>query len=156
MGERPSPSPVALHRLNDARRAAVLALRVTETQAAFVTGVAAALEEAAAMPECQPRAVCGHDGHVAGFVMFALDRNERAPWIYRILIDRGLQGRGLGRAALDATLAEIAATWPLQPRVYLGVRPENTAAVAFYTRCGFAPDGRCIGGEQVLRRSLPR
>lgn len=147
-------SAVTLHRVDDLCRPALLRLRVTEAQAGFVTGVAIALEEAAAMPECQPRAVCTADGAVAGFLMYALDRNERAPWIYRILIDRGLQGRGLGRSALAAAVAEIRRTWPLHPRVYLGVHPANAGAAAFYTACGFRPDGRTIGGETVLCRPL--
>ncbi|SOE01328.1 GNAT family N-acetyltransferase [Caenispirillum bisanense] len=146
---------VTLHRVDDTCRADVLGLRVTAGQDGFVTGVAAALEEAAAVPECVPRAVRDGAGRVVGFVMYALDRNEHAPWIYRILVDAAWQGRGFGRAAMEAAVAEIAAAWPLQPRVYLGVRPDNTGAVAFYGACGFRPNGRTIGGERVLWRSLP-
>lgn len=146
---------VTLHRVDDACRADLLGLRVTAAQAGFVTGVAAALEEAAVLPECVPRAVRDGTGRVVGFVMYALDRNEAAPWIYRILVDGAHQGRGLGRAAMEAAVAEIGAAWPLQPRVYLGVRPDNAGAVAFYGACGFRPNGRTIGGERVLWRSLP-
>ncbi|GAA0594539.1 GNAT family N-acetyltransferase [Caenispirillum bisanense] len=148
---------VSLHTVTECRRDALLALRVRPEQQAFVTGVAAALEEAAAMPECQARAVVeAAGGQVVGFLMYALDRNERAPWIYRVLIDAAAQGRGLGRAALEAAAAEMATAWPLHPRVFLGVRPDNAGAVAFYHRCGFRPAGRVIGGEQVLWRSLRR
>lgn len=145
---------VTLHRVDDACHAALLTLQVSDAQSAIVTGVAAALEEAAAMPECQPRAVRDCRGEMVGFLMYALDRNDRAPWIYRILVDRAHQGRGLGRAALETAIAEIRLAWPLHPRVYLAVRPENGGASAFYAACGFRPDGRVIGGQRVLWRSL--
>ncbi|WP_404378759.1 GNAT family N-acetyltransferase [Caenispirillum salinarum] len=152
-----TPPPVCLRAVEDVGRAALLAVRVAPHQARFVPDVAATLDEAAAMPEVHLRAVCLADREppaVVGLLMYALDRDDRAPWIYRLLIDHDSQGRGLGGAALEAAVAELARAYPLRPAVYIGVRPENTDARTLYARHGFQPDGREIGGEIVLRRVM--
>lgn len=148
----PRPA-VVLRAVDDVDRAALLEVRVAPHQARFVSDVAATLEEAAAMPEAHLRAVCG-GGDVVGLVMYGLDRDEREPWIYRFLIDHRRQGRGLGGAALEAAVRELARAFPLRRTVFIGVRPENTEARALYERHGFTPDGRESGGEIVLRRPL--
>lgn len=86
---------VVLRSVSDVDRAALLDLRVAPHQACFVSDSAATLDEAAAMPEAYVRAVCVSEEAV-GLVMYGLDREEKAPWIYRFLIDQRHQGRGLG------------------------------------------------------------
>ncbi|EKV30740.1 acetyltransferase, GNAT family [Caenispirillum salinarum AK4] len=150
-----TPGPVCLRAVEDVGRAALLAVRVAPHQARFVPDVAATLDEAAAMPEVHLRAVCLANREppvVVGLLMYALDRDDRAPWIYRLLIDRDHQGKGLGGEALEAAVAELARAYPLRPAVYIGVRPENAEARALYARHGFEPDGRRVDGDIVLRR----
>lgn len=144
---------VVLRSVSDVDRAALLDLRVAPHQACFVSDSAATLDEAAAMPEAYVRAVCVSEEAV-GLVMYGLDREEKAPWIYRFLIDQRHQGRGLGGAALEATVHEVALVFPLRRAVFIGVRPENTDARMLYERHGFKPDGRTFGREIVLCRPL--
>ncbi|BBK40661.1 spermidine acetyltransferase [Allostella vacuolata] len=131
----------------------VLALRTARDQRRFVADNATSLALAYALPECVPRAVRSAPGLV-GFVMWALDRDDSCPWIYRLMIDRRRQGRGYGRATVQAALAAIAASWPDRPRVRIGVHPENADAINLYRSTGFVDRGM-LGREILMERLLP-
>lgn len=75
--------------------------------------------------------------------------------LWRLMIDARFQGRGLGRAALDAVLA-LLRTRPCGPAdtVWLSYEPENAAARALYHRAGFRENGARCGGEIVAVRAL--
>ncbi|BBK33661.1 diamine N-acetyltransferase [Stella humosa] len=131
----------------------VLALRTARDQRRFVADNATSLALAYALPECVPRAVrCGPA--LVGFVMWALDRDDSCPWIYRLMIDRRRQGRGYGRAAVLAALAAIRASWPTRGTVRIGVHPENAGAITLYRSTGFVERGM-IGREILMERALP-
>mgnify|MGYP000945589085 CR=1 FL=1 len=92
------------------------------------------------------------DGEPVGFVMYCLDHDDGAYWLYRLMIDQHHQGRGYGRQAMGLVLAEIRRRQPTG-KVYLGVEPENQEAGALYQSLGFVPDGRVEGGETILELS---
>ena len=60
------------------------------------------------------------------------------------------QGRGQGRALMDALLAALVAQG--SPGVHLGVNPANTKAIGFYRRLGFVELGS--GGAVMMARRL--
>lgn len=130
----------------------VLALHTARDQRRFVADNAASLALAYALPECVPRAV-RHGSVLAGFVMWALDREDHCPWIYRLMIDRRRQGRGCGRAALAAAVAAIRASWPAAPLLRIGVHPENVVAITLYRSAGFVERGM-MGREILLELPL--
>jgi diamine N-acetyltransferase len=131
---------------------AVLALRTSADQRRFVADNAISLALAYAQPECVPRAVRVGPGLV-GFVMWALDREDHCPWIYRLMIDRRRQGRGYGRATLAAATERIRASWPTERRLRLGVHPENVAAITLYRSAGFVERGM-MGNEILMELPL--
>ena len=57
-----------------------------------------------------------------------------------VYVSKGAQGRGIGRALLEALIAasEKNGVWTLQASIF----PENTASVQLHLRCGFREVGR--------------
>jgi ribosomal protein S18 acetylase RimI-like enzyme len=81
-------------------------------------------------------------GRVAGFVMAGAARDEDAAGlgeVQAIYLDPAARGRGLGRALMDAALAELAGAG--LTTVVLWVLTANAAARRFYERAGFRLDG---------------
>lgn len=80
------------------------------------------------------------DGAVVGHVMWAYDKNDGTHWIGGMLIDAVEQGRGVGRAALQATIRLLSGL-PDAREIRLSYHPDNTAAARLYTEAGFRPTG---------------
>jgi ribosomal protein S18 acetylase RimI-like enzyme len=81
-------------------------------------------------------------GRVAGFVMAGAARDDDAAGlgeIQAIYLDPAARGRDLGRALMDAALAELAGAG--LTTVVLWVLTANAAARRFYERAGFRLDG---------------
>lgn len=70
--------------------------------------------------------------------------------IWRLMVDKRFQGRGLGKQTLDAALALIR-TFPFGPaeKVWLSYEPENTRARDIYRKFGFIENGELCGNEIV-------
>ncbi len=128
-------------------------LSVSEAQREYVTSNVYSLAQAYAMPECRPLAI--YEGmEPVGFCMYALDQDDGEYWIYRFMIDQRFQRRGYGRQALRLLVDHIRAEAPDRRVLYLSYEPDNAAALALYSSFGFAPDGRVVDGEIVLRLEL--
>lgn len=133
--------PVTAH-----NRAAIAALKVDHAQAHFVAGNADSLAEAETDPGASPRAIMAGDTLV-GFLMYdASDRNDVR--LYRFMIDAAHQGRGYGRAGLEAFLAEIAALGDAR-RISICYEPENEPARNLYAKAGFIEEGLDEDGEMI-------
>jgi diamine N-acetyltransferase len=127
-------------------RAAVAALKVDDAQAHFVAGNADSLAEAETDPGASPRMILVGDTLV-GFLMYdASDRNDVR--LYRFMIDASQQGRGYGRAGLQAFLAEIAALGDVT-RISICYEPENEPARSLYAKAGFVEEGLDEDGEMI-------
>ncbi|WP_313409440.1 GNAT family N-acetyltransferase [Aeromicrobium sp.] len=102
-------------------------------------------------------AVQADDGEVVGHVMWAVDPDDASHWIGGLVIDVQHQGKGLGRAAVDALLR----LWEREPdlsgtpyrEAALSVAPENEAALRVYRSVGFVESGEVEDDEIVLRRA---
>ena len=70
--------------------------------------------------------------------------------ICRIMIDKRYQGRGYGRAAMQAAL-DFIRTWPCGVAEYceISYEPDNTVAKALYASFGFVENGELDGDETV-------
>lgn len=75
-----------------------------------------------------------------------------AAYLWRLMIGAEHQGRGFGRAALNAA-AKQARDRGL-PKVSLTVVDSPISAVAFYEKAGFQRTGRIVDGEVELLRHL--
>ena len=71
-----------------------------------------------------------------------LDDNDRAPAynIFRFMVDRRHQGRGIGYTAMQCVLEEIRAQGPFE-RIAICYLPSNQIARDFYGSLGFRETG---------------
>lgn len=94
------------------------------------------------------------DGEAAGFLMYADAVNEGTPlpYLWRFLVDRRQQGRGIGARALDAWIEDLRDAG--HSTVETSWVPGPGGPEAFYLRAGFMPTGEVDDGEAVGRRSI--
>lgn len=153
------PADVHLREITEDNRAAVCALRVKRGQRDFVASVTSSLADAAAEPEANPwyRAVyCGEQP--VGFVMLAWNAPARTPgapgryFLWRFLIDRRYQRRGIGQAALQQIIDLVRADGARE--LFTSYEPGDGDPWPFYQRFGFAPTGEIDDDEIVLRLAL--
>ena len=90
------------------------------------------------------------DGHVVGWAALSPASSRRC---YAgvaensVYVAREVQGRGIGRALLDALIkgGRLAGLWTIQTSIF----PENRASLALHERCGF----RVVGvRERIAKR----
>lgn len=91
------------------------------------------------------------DGLVVGFVMWAFDEDEGSHWIGGLVVDAAHQGRGIGRAAVQALLAKFG-SFDDHREAALSYGPTNTVARDLYRSLGFVETGEEDDGELVARR----
>lgn len=94
------------------------------------------------------------DGELVGFVMVAEPHpSEPYPYLWRLVVDRRHQLRGIGRRAVLAVVAHWRAAGETQLAVsYVPDVPGNPSG--FYARLGFVPTGRIDDGEIVAMLDL--
>jgi diamine N-acetyltransferase len=145
---------------------AVMALRRGPGRDRYIGRMISHFEDAARYPEACPRMWSVHDvpsGTLVGFVMIsdnipqdvlAANPDMVGPYfLWRLLIDVHHQGKGYGRATIDAVVAYIR-TRPNPEALYVSsVEGENTP-MRFYQHYGFVLTGRVADDEQVLRLDL--
>ena len=107
-------------------------------------------------------------GLPVGFLMLSYDwrdEEEKPPavsagnyCIWRFMIDRHSQGRGLGRQALAAALDYMEESRPCgdAEACWLSYEPENTVARALYYAAGFRENGEKCGDETVAVRKFSK
>ena len=105
------------------------------------------------------------NGKMVGFVMYgyfppedgedSYSTDEHIYYVWRLLIDKDHQGRGIGRETLKQVMEEI----KLKPYgeanyCYSSYEPTNIASKTTFASYGFEEDGRVLGGETVARYKL--
>ena len=145
---------------------AVMALRRGPGRDRYIGRMISHFEDAARYPEACPRMWSVHDvpsGTLVGFVMISdnipqdvLDANDDivGPYfLWRLLIDVHHQGRGYGRATIDAVV-DYLRTRPGADALYVSSVPGENTPMTFYLHYGFEMTDRVADGEQVLRLAL--
>lgn len=148
-----SASNVRLEPVTADNRDAVLALALPAEQQDFVATNKESLKEAKRDRDARPRAVTAGE-RVVGFLMYDAPADDDEAVIYRFMIDQSEQGRGYGRAALQAVLAEIGALRHVRS-ITVCFMPDNEAAARLYHRAGFVDEGLDEDGEMISRLTLP-
>ena len=96
------------------------------------------------------------DDRVIGFTMFAFDLAASDPddryWLWRFMIDRELQGKGYGSAALEMIIAYFKRHGA--NHILLSTKETNTAALSLYHKYLFTETGEMNEDETVLRLTL--
>ncbi|WP_433296471.1 GNAT family N-acetyltransferase [Pseudonocardia sp. CA-142604] len=144
---------VHLREITDENRDAVCALRVRKHQRKFVASVSCSLEDAADEPEENPwyRAVYSGEEPV-GFVMVSLPDSDGRFYLWRLLIDKRHQGRGIGREVLAQIVDTVRSEGGSE--LFTSYEPGKGAPGPFYRKFGFEPTGEIDDGEIVLKLSL--
>lgn len=130
---------------------ACIDLEVMPGQEHFVASNVYSLAQAGVQPECVPRAVYCDDTMI-GFLMYEFDPANGDWWIFRLMIDRRYQGRGLGRATLLEAIRYLRLQRP-DAGVSITLHPDNEQARHLYLSVGFEETGTRVADEDVL--SLP-
>ena len=117
---------------------AVIALELPTSQRGYVADNLYSIAESSFHPTYQPRAIyCS--GEVVGFLMYESFHHEgRLPAynIFRLMVDRRHQGRGIGHRAMQCLLDEIRARGPFE-RIAICYVSTNQVARDFYASFGF-------------------
>lgn len=141
-----------LKTIDKTNRKAVEALTVAEDQEQYIASNRESLktaEEEKAV--ARPFAICA-DGEIVGFTMFAFDLDDEDTedryWLWRLMIDKNLQSRGYGSAALHKIIDYFNANGA--GYIKLSTKPTNRGALSLYHRFGFRENGEMNGEEIVL------
>lgn len=95
------------------------------------------------------------DGEPAGFVMYAdVTDHHPVPYLWRLLIDRRHQHRGIGARAVDILIARLHAAG--HPALLTSWVEGPGGPEPFYLRRGFERTGRIVDGEIEGRVSCSR
>ena len=98
------------------------------------------------------------DNRMVGFTMFAFDEDYEDPddryWLWRFMIDKDLQGRGYGRAALKAIIDYFDDQGV--GYIKLSTKESNISAISLYHKFGFRENGEMNDGEVVFQLDLGR
>ena len=102
-------------------------------------------------------AVLDDGGTTVGHVMWGVDPDDDSHWIGGLVIDAEQQGKGLGRATVEALLAlwesqEPSLSGTAYQQAALSVSPDNETALRLYRSLGFVETGEVADDEVVLRR----
>ena len=137
---------------------AVIGLAVAESQRGFVAPNAVSLSQALFAPEAWYRAIYFAE-NLAGFVMLE-DESLRTPpppepkvGLWRFMIDKEYQGRGIGSAALLKTVDHVRKKG-LFKELTLSYVPGPGCPEPFYLALGFRHTGRIESKEVVLELPL--
>jgi RimJ/RimL family protein N-acetyltransferase len=151
--QRHRPTQVELAELTPANVGAIGALATHWSQRRFVSPMArsfadiVATEHDEAVEPCVPwyRAVVA-DGDIAGFVMMIEPAPTHPdPYLWRLLIDRRHQRRGIGTRVLGLVTARYRERGDQALRVQYGQGRGNPSPL--YRSYGFVPTGRIVDGE---------
>lgn len=157
---RTTPEQVRLVELTDENFKGYYSLRTHRSQERFVAPMAQSFANAL-FPEPEDgypvvpvlRGIEA-DGEPAGFLMYAdaVNAGTPDPYLWRYLIDRRHQGRGIGARALDLWLEDLRSAG--HTAVVTSWVPGPGGPEPFYLKAGFAPTGELEDDEVVARRAL--
>lgn len=154
------PATVQLTEVTPYNFKEVYALQTHKSQESFVAPMPRSLAQALIAPMDGPgtpqtawmRAIEA-DGDVAGFVMLALvDGEDEGPFLWRLLMDRLHQRRGIAGRALDMVEDELRGMG--ETKLVTSWIPGRGSPEPFYRARGFEPTGELEGDEVVALKAL--
>lgn len=134
----------------------VIGLELEEDQEKNLPSNLYSIAESTLSPLFHPRAIL-LDGEVVGFVMYqfgdvgAFDEGECTIW--RFMVDRRHQNKGIGQAAMPVVLEEIK-SHGLCDLIDIYYDPKNVAAEKVYSRYGFKPTGHRDDGDIIAELKI--
>ncbi|MEQ6354808.1 GNAT family N-acetyltransferase [Lysinibacillus sp. M3] len=128
-------------------------LEISKEQRNYIEPNAISIVQAKFEPTLKPYVIYFEE-NVVGFLMFNSVKEELdGYWIYRIMIDKHFQGKGIGKAATKLMISKIAKL-PNAQKVIVGYHPENKGAHNLYSSLGFKDYGDRFGKEMAVIKYL--
>ncbi|MBY0595014.1 GNAT family N-acetyltransferase [Bacillus bingmayongensis] len=95
------------------------------------------------------------DDKLIGFTMFGIDPDDNNYWIYRLMIDKEYQGKGIGIQAILLIIEKMRSINEKNiPLIMIGYNPKNLSAKLVYKKAGFVETEVSSWGEQLAKFSL--
>ncbi|MBT2689660.1 GNAT family N-acetyltransferase [Bacillus sp. ISL-47] len=128
-------------------------LELAEEQKAYVEPNAVSIAQSKFETTLKPYAIYFEDIAV-GFLMYNTVQEELdGYWIYRIMVDKEYQGKGIGKKATELMIAEMAKL-PEVKNIVVGYNPENLGAHHLYASLGFKDHGDRFGKEMAVIKKI--
>ncbi|MDP5274941.1 GNAT family N-acetyltransferase [Chengkuizengella axinellae] len=128
-------------------------LEVSEEQTRFMESNAVSIAQTKFEPTLKPY-VIQYEGKTVGFLMFNSVKEELdGYWVYRIMVDKNFQGKGIGKKATELMIEEIMKQ-PKANKIIVGYHPENIGAHQLYEGLGFVDKGDRFGKEMAVVKAL--
>ncbi|MGI8689166.1 MAG: GNAT family N-acetyltransferase [Thermomicrobiales bacterium] len=112
-----------------------IALRTMEAQEQFVASNLFLLAQSKFQPDRWPHGIYA-DETMVGFVLYGRKPGDDRYWITHVMVDATYQGKGYGRAAMEAVIARLV-TEPYCNEIVLAYNKENLPARRLYAHLGF-------------------
>ena len=145
-----------LRKIDDNNMQECIALRVTEEQAQYICPNQDSLKDSTDNPTVARPFAIYVANKMVGFTMFAFDEDYEDPndryWLWRFMIDKDMQGRGYGRAALKTIIDYFKEQGV--GYIKLSTKESNSQAISLYHKFGFRENGEMNDEEVVLQLGL--
>jgi diamine N-acetyltransferase len=128
-------------------------LQLSKEQALYMESNAVSIAQTKFEPTLKPYAIYSED-NIVGFLMFNSVKEELdGYWVYRIMVDRTSQGKGIGKEATRLMIEEMAKL-PDADKIVVGYHPDNKGAHNLYAGLGFADEGDRFGREMAVVKHI--
>lgn len=128
-------------------------LEVEPSQSKYIESNAVSIAQSKFEPTLKPYAIYFQE-KVVGFLMYNSVQEElEGNWIYRIMVDKEYQGKGIGKAATKLMISEMAKQ-PNIKKLVVGYHPENKGAHNLYASLGFIDYGDRFGKEMAVVKNV--
>ena len=128
-------------------------LEVEPSQSKYIESNAVSIAQSKFEPTLKPYAIYFEE-KVVGFLMYNSVQEElEGNWIYRIMVDKDYQGKGIGKAATKLMISEMAKQ-PNIKKLVVGYHPENKGAHYLYASLGFIDYGDRFGKEMAVVKNV--
>ncbi|NMH68273.1 GNAT family N-acetyltransferase [Bacillus sp. RO3] len=128
-------------------------LEVSNEQKDYIEPNAISIAQTKFEPTLKPYAIY-YEEKVVGFLMYNSVKEELdGYWVYRIMVDKKYQGKGIGKAATELMILEMESVLSAK-RIVVGYHPENKGAHQLYSSLGFVDQGDRFGREMAVIKSI--
>lgn len=128
-------------------------LEVSTEQKEYMEPNAISIAQSKFEPTLKPYAIYFKD-IVVGFLMYNSVQEELdGYWVYRIMVDKKFQGKGIGKAATKLMISEMVKL-PNSKKIVVGYHPENLGAHNLYLSLGFIDNGDRFGKEMAVIKNI--
>ena len=128
-------------------------LEVSKEQQDFIEPNAISIAQTKFELTLKPYAIYAGD-KVVGFLMYNSVQEELdGYWVYRIMVDKKFQGKGIGKAASKLMISEIANSLNAK-KIVVGYHPKNVGAHNLYASLGFIDNGDRFGKEMAVIKNV--